>query len=211
MSSASTRQTTDGAARFRYRTVDLVTIATLAVALGVTFWVWGKAYGGISAHSVFTFPPSVGLLAGPWLLAGVVAGLIIRRPGAALGTEVAAAAVSALVPGGTEWGLSVLASGFWQGLGAELVLALFLYRRFTLGVAVLAGAASGALGSIYEWFAYWEGVFSGSDRLVHLGLFALSGAVVAGAGGWLLVQALARAGVLDSFGPGRELHERAAV
>ncbi|WP_286690604.1 MULTISPECIES: ECF transporter S component [unclassified Aeromicrobium] len=210
-SSASTRPSTDLGSSLRYRTVDLVTIATLAVALGVTFWVWGKAYGGISALAVFSFPPSVGVLAGPWLLAGVVGGLIVRRPGAALVTELAAAAVSALVPGGTEWGLGVLASGLVQGLGAELVLALFLYRRFSLGVAVLAGAGAGAFGSVYEWFAYWEGVFSGTDRLIHLGLFALSGAVVAGAGGWLLVRALARAGVLDAFGPGRELHERTAV
>jgi energy-coupling factor transport system substrate-specific component len=28
--------------------------------------------------------------------------------------------------------------------------------------------------------------------------------VVAGIGGWLLVQALARTGVLDAFGPGRD-------
>jgi energy-coupling factor transport system substrate-specific component len=195
----------------RYRTIDLVTIATLAVALGVTFWAWGKAYAGLSGLAVFSFPPSAGLLGGPWLLAGVMGGLIIRRPGAALATEIAAAAVSGLVPGGTEWGMSVLVSGFWQGLGAEVVLAVFLYRRFSLPVAVLAGALAGAIESVYEWNAYYEGVFSTADRLAHLGFFALSGAVVAGVGGWLLTGALARAGVLDAFGPGRELYERSAV
>jgi len=210
MSSAATSRTTAREA-VRYRTIDLVTIATLAVAIGVTFWAWGKAYAGISGLAVFSFPPSVGLLAGPWLLAGVMGGLIIRRPGAALVTEVAAAAVSGLVPGGTEWGMSVLVAGFWQGLGAELILAVFLYRRFSLPVAALAGAMAGAIESVYEWNAYYEGVFTGSDRLAHLGFFALSGAVVAGGGGWLLTRALARAGVLDSFGPGRELHERSEV
>lgn len=194
-----------------YRTIDLVTIATLAVALGVTFWAWGKAYAGLSGLAVFSYPPSVGLLGGPWLMAGIVGGLIIRRPGAALATEIAAAAVSGLVPGGTEWGMSVLVSGFWQGLGAELILAVFLYRRFSLPVAAIAGAAAGAIESVYEWFAYYEGVFSASDRLAHLGFFALSGAVIAGGGGWLLTRALARAGVLDAFGPGRDVHERSAV
>lgn len=210
MSSAATSRTTAREA-VRYRTIDLVTIATLAVAIGVTFWAWGKAYAGISVLAVFSYPPSVGLLAGPWLLAGVMGGLIIRRPGAALVTELAAAAVSGLVPGGTEWGMSVLVAGFWQGLGAELILAVFLYRRFSLPIAALAGAMAGAIESIYEWNAYYEGVFSGGDRLAHLGFFALSGAVIAGGGGWLLTRALARAGVLDSFGPGRELHERSAV
>lgn len=210
MSSATTSRTTAREA-VRYRTIDLVTIATLAVAIGVTFWAWGKAYAGISGLAVFSYPPSVGLLAGPWLLAGVMGGLIIRRPGAALVTEAAAAAVSGLVPGGTEWGMSVLVAGFWQGLGAELILAVFLYRRFSLPIAALAGAMAGAIESVYEWNAYYEGVFSGSDKLAHLGFFALSGAVIAGAGGWLLTRALARAGVLDSFGPGRDLHERSAV
>lgn len=210
MSSATTSRTTAREA-VRYRTIDLVTIATLAVAIGVTFWAWGKAYAGISGLAVFSYPPSVGLLAGPWLLAGVMGGIIIRRPGAALVTEVAAAAVSGLVPGGTEWGMSVLVAGFWQGLGAELILAVFLYRRFTLPVAALAGAMAGAIESVYEWNAYYQGVFDAGDRVAHLAMFALSGAVVAGAGGWLLTRALARASVLDSFGPGRELHERSAV
>ncbi len=209
MSSATTSRTARDT--LSYRTIDLVTIATLAVALGVTFWAWGKAYAGLSGLAVFSYPPSVGLLGGPWLMAGIIGGLIIRRPGAALATEVAAAAVSGLVPGGTEWGMSVLVSGFWQGLGAELVLAVFLYRRFSLPVAVIAGAMAGAVESVYEWFAYYEGVFSTSDRLAHLGFFALSGAVVAGGGGWLLTRALARAGVLDAFGPGRDVHERSAV
>lgn len=205
MSAAPTTHDTAVSRLVRYRTIDLVTIATLAVALGVTFWAWGKAYAGLSGVAVFSYPPSVGLLGGPWLLAGVMGGLIIRRPGAALATEVAAAAVSGLVPGGTEWGMSVLVSGFWQGLGAEVVVAILLYRRFGLPVAVLMGAAAGAIESVYEWFAYYDGVFDTGDRLAHLGFFALSGAVVAGAGGWLLTQALARAGVLDSFGPGRDL------
>ncbi len=212
MSSATVREDTSPITRLvRYRTIDLVTIATLAVAIGVTFWAWGKAYAGLSTLAAFSYLPSVGLLSGPWLLAGVLGGLIVRRPGAALATEIAAAAVSGLVPGGTEWGMSVLVSGFWQGLGAELVVAVLLYRRFGLPTAVLMGAVAGAVESVYEWFAYYDGVFNAGDRLAHLAFFALSGAVVAGAGGWLLTRALARAGVLDSFGPGRDLLARHEV
>lgn len=187
----------------RYRTVDLVTLTTLGVAFGVVFWGWGKLYEPISALAVFSFPPSSALLAGPWLLAGVVGGLIIRRPGAAFATEFIAAAVSTIVVGGTQWGFSVFASGFFQGLGAELIVLLFLYRRFTLPVAALMGALAGVAEALYEWSAYYADWDLGY-RLAYLGFFALSGAVVAGAGGWLLVRALARAGVLDAFGPGRE-------
>ncbi len=192
----------------RYRTIDLVTIATLGVAFGAVYWGWGKMYAWISEPVTVAYPPTAALFGGVWLIAGVVGGLIVRKPGAALATELIAAAVSLLIVGGTEWGVSTLASGFFQGLGVELVLAVLLYRRFGVMVAAAAGAVAGAFESIYEWGAYYAD-WNFGYKLMHLGFFALSGAVIAGAGGWLLVRALARAGVLDTFGPGRE-HARKA-
>lgn len=185
-----------------YRTIDLVTIATLSVAFGVVFWGWGKFYGLVTTGALFAFPPTVGILGGAWLIAGVVGGLIIRKPGAALVTEILAALVSALLPG-NEWGWGVLMSGLVQGLGAELILAVFVYRQFNVVVAVLAGAAAGAFGAVYEWFVYFS-AWSFGYQLAYLGFFVVSGAVIAGVGGWVLVRALAKAGVLDSFEAGRE-------
>lgn len=190
-------------ARLAYRTIDLVTIALLGVAFGVIFWGWGKLYEPLSAAAVFSFPPSSGLLAGPWLIAGVLGGLIIRRPGAAFATEFIAAAVSTVVVGGTQWGFSVFASGLMQGLGAELAFLLFAYRRFSLGVACLAGALAASFESVYEWFFYWAD-WGFDYKLAYLGFFVASGVLVAGMGSWLLMRALAKAGVLDSFGAGRE-------
>jgi len=192
----------------RYRTIDLVTITTLGVAFGVIFWGWGKLYEPLSGLAVFSFPPSSALLGGVWLSAGVVGGLIIRKPGAAFATEFIAAAVSSFIVGGTQWGWGVYASGFWQGLGAELVFLLFLYRasllrRFGLVVAVLAGAAAAAFEAVYEWssyYSYWDMDY----KLAHLGFFVISGVVIAGVGGFALVRALATAGVLDAFPAGRE-------
>lgn len=84
-------------------------------------------------------PGLQGLLDGPWLFAGVLGALIIRKPGAAIYTETLAAVVSALV--GNAWGgFLTIEAGLVQGLGAELIVLLFLYRRFSLPVAILAGA-----------------------------------------------------------------------
>lgn len=199
MASASTTSTTSV---LRYRTLDLVTIATLGVAFGVIFWGWGKLYGVAGTAGMLAFPPSGAIFGGGWLIAGVVGGLIVRRPGAAVATELIAAAVSGLMPG-NEWGTSVVVSGLLEGLGAELVFAVFLYRRWSLPVAAAAGALAGVFEALYEWqiwYDYWDLGY----RLAHLGIFVVSGAVIAGAGGWLLVRALARAGALDSFGAGRE-------
>lgn len=186
-----------------YRTIDLVTIATLGVAFGVIFWGWGKLYEPLSGLAIFSFPPSAGLLGGVWLTAGVVGGLIVRKPGAAFATEFIAAAVSTFIVGGTQWGFSVFASGFWEGLGAELIFLLFFYKRFGVVVAALAGALAGAFEAVYEWTSYYSDWDFGY-KLAHLGFFALSGVVVAGIGGFCLVQALAKAGVLDAFPVGRE-------
>jgi energy-coupling factor transport system substrate-specific component len=187
-----------------YRTLDLVTIATLGVAFGVIYWGWDKIYEPISAVLTLAHPTTVGLVGGVWLIAGVVGGLVVRKPGAALATELVAASMELILPGGNQWGVSALNSGLWQGLGAELVFAVFIYRRFGMAVAALAGIGAATLESIYEWGAYWAD-WDLPYKLAYLGFFAISGVVIAGIGGTFLVRALARAGVLDSFGAGREV------
>ena len=198
-----------------WRTVDILTIAFLGAALGVAFWGWGVFYNGPVTALKIGYAPLMGLFVGPWFLAGVVGGLVVRRPGAALFCEVVAALVSMLP--GTEWGATVLISGVLQGLGAELVFAIFGYKAFGLAVAALAGAMSAPLQWGFEvmslpaggggWYAEWLL----RDKLVYLGAMMLSGAVLAGVVGWLLVRALARAGALSAFPPGQEHRESHAV
>ncbi len=193
----------------RWRTVDLITAALIAVTMGVMFWVWSLAYSTtLSVPFSAGLAPFVSLLGGPWLLAGVLGGLIVRRPGAALFAEVLAAAVSATL--GNEWGWTTLISGVLQGLGAELIFALFLYRRFSVLVAVLAGAMAAVFEMGYEWFYYWAD-WSVEWKLIYLGCFMASGALVAGVGGVLLTRALARAGALPAMPPGEEAHQRGAA
>jgi energy-coupling factor transport system substrate-specific component len=201
MSSATTSKT---GFNVQYRTIDLVTITTLAVAFGVIFWGWGKAYASLSGLAVFGYPPSSAVLAGPWLAAGVVGGLIVRKPLAAFATEFLAAAVSTVVIGGTEWGWTVFASGFFQGLGAELIFLLVFYKRFGVAIAMAAAAGAAVIEAFYEWTQPFTSAWDFGYKLAHLGFLTASGVVVAGLGGWLLVRALAQTGVLDAFGPGRE-------
>ncbi|RKT88634.1 energy-coupling factor transport system substrate-specific component [Saccharopolyspora antimicrobica] len=195
-------------AAFRYRTIDFVTVAMLGVAIGVAFWGWAQLYQVLSTLSTFAFPPSSGLFGGAWLLGGVIGGLVIRKPGAALLTEVVAASVEALL--GNSWGLSTVISGTIQGFGVELVLAVFLWKRFGPLVAALAAAVAAAFESFYEWQVYYTD-WALPYQLAHLGFFVVSGVVIAGFGGWALVRGLAATGALDAFGAGREHHERTAV
>jgi energy-coupling factor transport system permease protein len=184
-----------------WRTVDLLSAAMIGVAFGVIYWGWSAAYAVLSSPLSSLLGPAVGLLGGPWLLAGVVSGLVVRRPGAALFGELLAATVEALL--GNEWGWSTLISGSLQGLGVEAVLAVFMFRRFGWPVAAAGGAVAAVFEFGYEWHAYWEGLGLGW-KLSYLGFFALSGAVVAGVGGWLLTRALAATGAIDALPAGGE-------
>jgi energy-coupling factor transport system permease protein len=190
-----------------WRTIDLVTTAMLGVAFGVAYWGWSFAYEGL-VTAFNAYQPAAGVLSGPWLIAGVVAGLVVRKPGAALLAELLAANVEYLI--GNEWGASTMVSGLLQGLGVELVLAVFLYRRFGVVVAVAGAILAAVAESVYEWSAYFD-YWDRAEQLVYMGCFAASGAVVAGVGGWMLVRTLAGTGALDAFAAGREHRDRHAV
>lgn len=191
-----------------WRTVDLLTVAFLGAAFGIAYWGWGLAYGVPAEALTKAFPPLQGITAAPWLIAGVVGGLVVRRPGAALLCEVIAALVSMLP--GTQWGATVLISGILQGLGAEIAFLLLGYGAFGLGAAMLAGALSAPLEALYEWQVYWTD-WAMDYKVVYLVIFTAAGALIAGGLGWLLTRALARAGALGAFPAGQEARESHAV
>jgi energy-coupling factor transport system substrate-specific component len=189
----------------RWRGVDLITAAMLAVGFGVVFWGFDTFIYPLLSAATAGFPPLGELMLGVWLVPAVVGALVIRRPGAALFTELVAANVELFL--GNRWGAAVLLSGVLQGLGVELVMALFRHRRFGVVVAVLGGILSAVFEIVlFEWQSYVAD-FSGMWKAIYLACGMVSGAVIAGVGGWLLVRALARTGALDAFPPGQEIRE----
>lgn len=185
-----------------WRVVDIVIAAILGVVTGAIFLGWNVVGGaGYEIFAAVT-PGFGGLICGVWLLGGVLGGLIIRKPGAAIFVETLAAVVSAVL--GSQWGISTIYSGLAQGLGAEVAVALVLYRSSKLPIAMLAGALSGVGAWLLELF------YSANYRkgfaycLTYLGTLMVSGAVLAGLLGWLLVQALVKTGALNRFPVGRE-------
>jgi len=190
----------------RWRVVDIVVASVIGVATGLLFLFWNNVgYAWFSAADAVT-PGLGGIAVGIWLIGGVLGGLIIRKPGAALFVELLAAVVSALI--GNQWGIETIYSGIAQGLGAELVFALFAYRRFGVLPAMLAGAAAGAAAWTLELFL--SGNLQKSPEF--LGLYfttvVISGAVLAGLLGWVIVRALAATGALSRFAAGQDVSQR---
>ncbi|WP_375479572.1 ECF transporter S component [uncultured Jatrophihabitans sp.] len=183
----------------RWRTVDIVVAAAVAVVFGVVFWAWDNLWNTLAGVAV----PAKAMFYGVWVMAGVLGALIVRKPGAALFTEFLAGLFSALVA--VTWsGASIIVYGLLEGLAAELVFALARYRRWTLPVALLSGLAAGAMAAVLDlWvYRYYPG-FSGGWQVGYLAIVALSGLVIAGGLSWLLVRALAVTGVLAPFASGR--------
>jgi energy-coupling factor transport system substrate-specific component len=194
-----TAAATTTARSLRWRIVDIVVASVIAVACAVIFIAWIAISDVPSTVLKPVLPGLQGILNGPWLIAGPLAGLIVRKPGAAIYAEFVAAALELLIY--PAYGASVLVSGLIQGLGAELVFAILLYRSFGPLAALLAGAAAGVAETCFDvpvWYAGATGTFS----LVYGITTVLSGAVI----GLIcspLVRAIARTGVLDRFASGR--------
>jgi energy-coupling factor transport system substrate-specific component len=185
--------------KYRWRTVDIVVASVLGVAFGVVFWAWYLLYEGPAN----AFPlPGRALLYGVWLIPAVLGALIIRKPGAAVYTELIASIVSALI--GNQWGWTVIPQGLLEGLGAEIVFLVLLYRAFNLGTALVAGAAAGVAATVFDALVWYSAYSWVSFQIPYIALATVSSAVVAGAGGWALTRALAQTGVLDRFPSGRE-------
>ncbi|MFV8232484.1 ECF transporter S component [Mycolicibacterium fortuitum] len=192
--------TTPGARALRWRVVDIVVASVLATAAGLVFVVWNIASNPISAPLTAALPGLQALLAGGWLFAGVLTALVIRKPGAALYGELVAATVSALV--GNQWGVLTLESGLVQGLGAELVFAVFFYRRWGLPVGLIAGAVAGLALAINDLILWYPGS-ANTFALIYTVSAITSGALVAGLLSWFAVRGLAKTGALSRFASGR--------
>lgn len=193
------------APRLNWRVVDMVTTAILGVACGLLFLIWNQV-GGLGYDVLDAVTPGFGgLITGIWLIGGPIGGLIVRKPGAAILVEVIAASVSAAL--GSQWGISTLYSGLAQGLGAEIIFALFVYRRFSLTVAALSGASAGVGAWILEFLAFGNMAKTFGFNITYFITLLISGAI-AGLLAWLLVRGLAQTGALDRFAAGREVRTR---
>lgn len=183
----------------QWRTVDIVVTAAIAVAFGVVFWAWNFVWQAASPLFV-AVPPAQNILYGVWLIPAVLAGLVVRKPGAALFAELVAASVSAIL--GSQWGLDTLASGAIQGFAAEIIFALARYRMWTMLVAIVAAAATAVGAWLHDTPLYYADIPL-TDQLV-IGLFMVVSAIlIAGLGSWWLMRALAESGVLAQFPSGR--------
>ncbi len=184
----------------RWRTLEVILVANLALVFGLLFLGWGLVWDAAKVLDA-VLPGLRDLSYGFWFIAAILGAYIVRKPGAALAAETLAALAEFLA--GSQWGFTLLISGLVQGGMAELVFALTGYKRYDLTTLALAGAAAG-VGSLVVDYLFWYSDKAPWVLAIMLAARLLSGAVL---GGWLgkrLADALERAGALNAFAIARE-------
>ncbi|MEL4503705.1 ECF transporter S component [Luteococcus sp. H138] len=187
-----------------WRVVDIVVAAVLGVAVGLVFWAFNNTIASFWDPIDAVLPGLAGLIAGVWFLGGPLGGLIIRKPGAALLVETLAATVSVLP--GNKWGITTLYSGLAQGIGAEIVFAIFAWRRWNLPVAILSGIGA-ALGAFTYEYLKGNHAYGLTYNATYFICLVISGAVLAGGLAHVLTKALASAGALNRFESGNQARQ----
>ncbi|WP_018665074.1 ECF transporter S component [Heyndrickxia acidiproducens] len=173
---------------------EIVLTVILSVSCGVIYLGWSTLWIPISA---LVGPVGAGFMFGIWVIASPIVAYIIRKPGAAFIAEVMAAAVELLT--GSHFGLSALLVGVFQGVGSEIAFAIFRYKHYNLVTLMLSGAFAAIAGMVYNLLANGFGYYTSEVLLMTLGIHIISGIIL---GGWLakvVVDALAKTGVLDQY------------
>ncbi|RFD80026.1 ABC transporter permease [Gardnerella vaginalis] len=185
----------------RWRVIDIVIAAIIAVASGVLFWAWDIVCAAPTNLFASLLPGAEGLSNGFWLFAGPLAAIIVRKPGAALFAETLAAFVELML--GNQWGVGgSLIVGIIQGIGAELAFIFFMYKAWNLLSTVISGALAGLACFLYNWTSGGQG-WSVQYITANVITSIISGFIIAGVLMWVVQKALAATGVLDRFESGR--------
>ena len=179
--------------RFAWRPRDIVLASVVGVVSGGLFVLWNIASVPLLEPLGALLPGFQALGHGVWLMGGLLTALMVKKPGAALYGELLAATVSALV--GNQWGVITLVYGVVQGLGAELIFALFAYRAWGWIPALVAGAGSGITMGVLDLTLFYAGAGP-----TFISIYALSsvvsGAMIAGLGSVAIRAGLIKAGAL---------------
>ena len=138
------------------------------------------------------------LIYGVWFMAATLAAYIIRKPGVALLTEILASVVELLM--GNSGGLTVVLTGFIQGLGAEVIFACFRYKNL-LSMS-LASMLSALFIFCYELYYLSYYLLAPSMLAAQLAVRFVSSIVFSGIICKLAGDALAKTGVVKSYAIG---------
>jgi len=178
---------------------EILIVAVLGAVFGVLYLAWVQVW--LIAQAIFG-PVTMDVVMGFWFIVSIIAAAIIRRPGAALLSELLAALVQVLL--GSPAGLLLLVTGLVQGAGAEAVFAATHWKNYRLPVLIAAGVGAAIFSFIYTWIRFDYGALAPGLLVAMFVLRCLSGALLGGLAGHLITEALYKTGVLSGLAIDRD-------
>jgi energy-coupling factor transport system permease protein len=178
---------------------EILIVAFLGAVFGVLYLAWVQVW--LITQAIFG-PVTMDVVMGFWFIVSIIAAAIIRKPGAALLSEVLAAVVQVLL--GSPAGLLLIVTGLVQGAGAEAVFAATRWKNYRLPVLMAAGVGAAVASFIYTWIRFDYGALAPGLLIAMFVLRCLSGALLGGLLGHWVTQALYRTGVLSGLGIDRD-------
>lgn len=185
---------------------DLMLMVVLGVVFGFVYWVLVQAWNGLAILMGPAGDLAQHVLFGGWLIVAPVVLAIVRRPLAGVAAEIIASVVEVVFLGSPVGPTLVIAAAI-QGLGSELAFAATRYRRFGWTVFAVSGLLGAGL--VFFYSAFRSGWYGQDVFVLRLALQLVSGVVLGGLLAKVVVDALARTGVVDNFAIGREASARA--
>lgn len=127
---------------------DVIFIAIIAIFFGIIYELWSFAYYAVAATPLKPYAGDLTL--GVWLMAGPLAGILLKKIGASLISELLAAIVEMFLF--SSWGAANIISGFVQGVGSELGFALTGYKNWSKLGLFLSTITSTIVTFIWDMF-----------------------------------------------------------
>ncbi|GAB3026674.1 thiamine ABC transporter permease [Nocardioides flavus (ex Wang et al. 2016)] len=179
---------------------DLMLMVVLGVVFGFLYWALVQAWSGLALLMGPAGDLAQHVLLGGWLIVAPIVVAIVRRPFAGVLAEVLASVVEVVFLGSPVGPMLILAAAI-QGAGSELPFALRRYRSYGWATFALSGLCGAGLVFVFSAFRFdWFGQDLVELRLV---LQLVSGVLLGGLLAKVVVDRLARTGVLDNYAIGR--------
>ncbi|MCU1446480.1 ECF transporter S component [Cryobacterium sp.] len=190
----------------RFTLKDLVLIVVLGVVFGFLYWALVQAWTGLSILLGPAGDLAQHVLLGGWLLVAPIAVAIVRTRFAGVIAEVIASVIEVVFLGSAVGPMLLVAAAI-QGVGSELPFALRRYTSFGWGSYALSGLLGA--GFVFVFSAFRSGWYGQDLFFLRLAIQLASGVILGGLLAKVIVDALAKTGVVDNFAIGRALHAQA--
>ena len=188
---------------YGWKLQEIILVAMLCIVFGVVYLagVYLASFLSTLLTPVGLAPLANELVFGVWFMASTLAAYILQKPGAAIVAEVLAALIEVLL--GNMYGPMVIVAGIIQGAGAEIVFALWRYKRFDRTTMYLATVGCTITSFLWSFVRSNYLAIAPGLLVVYFLVRLVSAFLFAGVLCKVMGDSLAKTGLLKSYALGR--------